>query len=86
MGGELCQAVMLEPTQKLWEVLAKEFLDKMPFSNCSGTLYGKHVRVTTKFRVKAFFIVLLGLVDPHLHFVAIYLEHFQGAHSRTNTV
>ncbi|XP_040195561.1 protein ALP1-like [Rana temporaria] len=76
---ELKSTVMPEPTISLWEEIAEEFWEKTNFPNCIGALDGKHIRLikppnsgSRYFNYKKYFsIVLLGLSDANMRFVAV---------------
>ncbi|XP_077334047.1 uncharacterized protein LOC143975480 [Lithobates pipiens] len=76
---ELKTAVMPEPTSSLWEEIAEEFWEKTNFTNCIGALDGKHIRLikppksgSRYFNYKKYFsIVLLGLSDANMKFIAV---------------
>lgn len=76
---ELKTRVMPEPTSSLWEEIAEEFWEKTNFPNCIGVLDGKHIRLikppnsgSRYFNYKKYFsIVLLGLSDANMRFIAV---------------
>ncbi|XP_077334540.1 uncharacterized protein LOC143975855 [Lithobates pipiens] len=78
---ELRTSVMPEPTSSLWEEIAEEFWEKTNFPNCIGALDGKHIRLIKPpksgsrfFNYKKYFsIVLLGLSDANMKFIAVYV-------------
>lgn len=40
---ELCEVVMSEPKEEMWEAIADDFWEKMQFSICIGALDSKHI-------------------------------------------
>ncbi|KAF0701375.1 DDE Tnp4 domain-containing protein, partial [Aphis craccivora] len=68
-----------EPTTAVWKESAKGFYEKWQFSNCIGSVDGKHVTIKCPNNsgtrnycyLKKFSLVLMAVVDPDYKFICI---------------